>query len=257
MKPNHCLLLLYRGERADANFYYASGVDIDHAFFIEQNGSRTLLVSRMNEALARKRFRGRVVTYQNPIDALSRYLKGKKVMIDEESLPFSIARKIQAFCTIEPASEQLSKQRMRKRENEVAYISKATSLTRSILEDLEILEGMRECDVQKQLLRATVDRGVEPAFEPIVATARNARFPHYRAGNAKIQGMLLVDYGVRYHGYCSDVTRCFILRKNAKIERTYEAIQQVSSELLDAIQSMLTEIHASTTSPLNWSRRRP
>ena len=54
-----------------------------------------------------------------------------------------------------------------------------------------------------------------PAFEPIVAAAENSAFPHHQTSDKKIKNgeILLIDFGARYKGYCSDMTRVVSLGK--------------------------------------------
>jgi Xaa-Pro aminopeptidase len=49
----------------------------------------------------------------------------------------------------------------------------------------------------------------EPSFETIVASGPNAAKPHHRPGPGRIEAgdTVVVDFGARYDGYCSDMTR--------------------------------------------------
>lgn len=233
-------ILLYKEENFNANFYYHAKLDIDHAFFLLLNGQRILLVSKMNEALARKKFKGKVIVYKNPLEELKKLIKGKKIAVDGRSLPWYLARKLKRICKLEDASEWLGLKRIRKKPEEVRNIAKATKLTKKILSKLQLRVGMIETEVKRQLLSATLEQGLEPAFEPVVATAANARYPHHSSGTSKLRDMILIDYGVKYRRYCSDVARCFFLRKNKKMEQAYEKCQSISKELLDALPSLRT-----------------
>ncbi|HLC68210.1 MAG TPA: M24 family metallopeptidase [Candidatus Bilamarchaeaceae archaeon] len=232
-------MLVYRGEQFDANFYYFAGVDIDHAFFLQKGKKRILLVPKMNEAAARETFRGTVVAYKDAFRELRRMLSGT-VGVDERNISLHAAKRLKKICRLENASENMLQERMRKKKEEINAMAKATRLTREILDNLELKEGIREEEVKKQLLQATLEEGAGPAFEPIVATAKNARFPHYQPGKARLKDMVLIDYGVKYDRYCSDVTRCFFLRKNKKMEEAYEKCRAVSEALLDEMADMRT-----------------
>jgi len=57
-------------------------------------------------------------------------------------------------------------------------------------------------------------RGASDAsFEPIIGTGPSSSLPHYRPADIDIKRdtFLLIDYGARYQGYCSDITRTFAL----------------------------------------------
>lgn len=62
------------------------------------------------------------------------------------------------------------------------------------------------------------------SFEPIIATGPASSLPHYRPGDIDIKRdtFLLIDYGARYHGYCSDITRTFSIGNvPAKLKEIY------------------------------------
>jgi Xaa-Pro aminopeptidase len=48
-----------------------------------------------------------------------------------------------------------------------------------------------------------------PSFETIVAVGPHASLPHYRPGSTRIRAdcLVLLDWGARVGGYCSDLTR--------------------------------------------------
>lgn len=69
-------------------------------------------------------------------------------------------------------------------------------------------------------------RGASDAsFEPIIATGPASSLPHYRPGDIDIKQdtFLLIDYGARFKGYCSDITRTFSLGNvPAKLKEIYK-----------------------------------
>ncbi|MEW6749238.1 MAG: M24 family metallopeptidase [Candidatus Micrarchaeota archaeon] len=229
------MLLLYRGEEFDANFFYHSGADIDHGFFLEDDGKRTLFVSRMNEALARASFKGKVVAFDDAVKTLSPHIAKKEVGFDGASMSARMAGKLGRLCRLEDRSEELLRSRAEKRPGEVSAIRKAVSLTKDIFDSLDLSAAKTEDDIKAQLMRLTFERGAEPAFDPIVATGKNTAYPHYRSGRKRLGGLVLVDYGVRHNHYCSDLTRCFILDGDQKKKRQYEELQNVCFSLVDSL----------------------
>jgi Xaa-Pro aminopeptidase len=71
--------------------------------------------------------------------------------------------------------------------------------------------GRTESDVSRDLQRMTVEEGHEVAAFAIVASGPNGASPHHEPGQRVIsQGDLVIcDFGGRYRGYFSDVTRTF------------------------------------------------
>lgn len=234
-------LLLYRGESFDPNFFYHSGVDIDHAFYLK-SGSEYLFVPKLNEAYANKHFRGKVITYQDPFFEISKYSKPRRSLMhcDFSSISAAMAGRLSGISRISDYSKQLAKMRMRKKPDEISSIRKAARMTREIFASLDFSKAKTELDLEKQIRLMTAEMGLEPAFPPIVATDSSTAFPHYYAGKKKLGSLVMVDYGVRCRHYCSDLTRCFILDGDRKKKQEYEKLQGLFHSIIDKIPEQET-----------------
>lgn len=234
-------LLLYRGESFDANFFYHSGVDIDHAFFLKSD-KRYLFVPKLNEAYAKKHFKGTVVTYHDPFHEISKRIKPRSSALhcDFVSISAAMAERLSGISRIKNHSKKLAHMRIRKKPDEVSAIGKAAKLTREIFESLDFKKAKSELDLEKQIKALTAQMGLEAAFAPIVATDSSTAFPHYYAGKKKLGSLVLIDYGVRYKHYCSDLTRCFILDGDRKKKQEYEDLQNVFHSIIDKIPEQRT-----------------
>ena len=226
--------LLYRGEEFDANFYYASKVDIDHSFFVVCGKERMLFVPRLNEKRARKEFDGKVAVYTK-ISDIAAQLGRRTYCVDGYSLPYSLFEKLSKKINLKDAAQKFQAARMKKTKEQVELIRKAVKITKSILKNLDFSEFDTEQDVRAHLLSETFERGLEPAFQPIVATGKNSSMPHYTPSNTKLKDYVLVDYGVRYKHYCADLTRCFFLKRDKKKEETDRILKQIVSEIVDEL----------------------
>ncbi|MDD5171427.1 MAG: M24 family metallopeptidase [Candidatus ainarchaeum sp.] len=232
------MLLLYSGGRLDTNFYYHSGLEIDHCFLLVNGKSRTIFVPKMNEALAKARFHGRVVVYEDVLEALSPYIKRKTVLADFHSLNALMAKRLSRFCRLKDHSLELVRMRMVKRKDEVAKIAKAAKYTHQIFDSLDFRKAKTELGLKKQILIATMELGLEPAFEPIISTDQNTSYPHSTPTSKKLGSLVMVDYGVKYGHYCSDVTHCFIRDGDRKKKEQYEKLQDVCHSLIDSLPEM-------------------
>lgn len=119
-------------------------------------------------------------------------------------------------------------------------------------------EGISEKEVAKRFEIFCLEKGADAlSFDPIIAFGENSAFPHYRAGERKLKkgDIVLIDIGVVFQKYCSDMTRVvffgapdpllvewldFVIRANqAAIQR---CSQNVSFKELDlAARSVLKE----------------
>ncbi len=232
------MMLLYRGESFDANFFYHSGVDIDHSFFLADGGRKKLFTPKMNEGAARAAFKGRVVTYTDPMEALAPYIKRKTVLCDGASMSLRMSGRFSKICRSKDHSLELLKMRERKKPGEVNDIRKAVRETKEIFHALDLRKAKTELGLQKQIMVETAERGLEQAFDPIVATDLSTSYPHYKANNKKLGSLVLVDYGVRWNHYCADLTRCFILDGDRKKKAEYEKLENICHAITDELPEL-------------------
>lgn len=74
--------------------------------------------------------------------------------------------------------------------------------------------------------------GGQASFETIVAFGANGSRPHHRCGNRKLRknDTILIDFGVRYKGYCCDLTRCLVVGKTGSLyEKAYGAAKEAQA----------------------------
>jgi Xaa-Pro aminopeptidase len=100
--------------------------------------------------------------------------------------------------------------------DEVALIAKAALIATNALTRVisQIVPGQSELEVAGILEKALRDEGSEEApFPPIVASGPRSALPHARASRRVIEkgDLLLLDFGAQYQGYCSDITRTFVI----------------------------------------------
>jgi Xaa-Pro aminopeptidase len=125
-----------------------------------------------------------------------------------------------------------------KTKQEIKKIKKACKITcklfKKTLKELKKSNFKTEKDICDFLLSKTQELNLKPAFKPIIASATNARSPHHQATNKKLKkGFLIVDYGVKYQGYCSDMTRTFYMGKVSKKEiELYNRVLSVQKECI-------------------------
>jgi Xaa-Pro aminopeptidase len=77
----------------------------------------------------------------------------------------------------------------------------------------ERFSGRREVDVHRELVDRMLDAGHERANFAIVASGPNAASPHHDPTDRVIEpgDVVLCDFGGTMHGYCSDITRMFVV----------------------------------------------
>jgi Xaa-Pro aminopeptidase len=87
-------------------------------------------------------------------------------------------------------------------------------------------------------------RGAEgSSFPVIVAAGPASSLPHYRPGEKLIaQGQpLLIDWGAKFNGYCSDLTRTLLLgRVSPEIKTAYKVVLEAQQAAIDFLRPGVT-----------------
>ncbi|MBI5905556.1 MAG: aminopeptidase P family protein [Deltaproteobacteria bacterium] len=122
--------------------------------------------------------------------------------------------------------------RMRKEPGEIREIEAATAIAAAAL--LRVLSGgtrgRTERAVAADLEREMIRRGADGvSFPPIVADAARSAMPHASPGGSRISGKgpLVLDFGARKNGYCSDETVTVIpSRPEPRIGKVFDAVRR-------------------------------
>jgi Xaa-Pro aminopeptidase len=79
---------------------------------------------------------------------------------------------------------------------------------------------------------------VKLAFPTIVSSGKNGAEIHHKPKNSKLKGFTVIDFGVKYKGYCSDMTRTvFVGKINEKQKKLYEKVKRVQENSLRRLKT--------------------
>lgn len=139
-----------------------------------------------------------------------------------------------------PSPDVLKPLRMIKSPEEVDKIREACKITDACLQHLTRMmqPGVTEYDVQLDLEFFIRRSGAEVAFDPIVVSGANSARPHGQATEKKLEvgDFFTLDLGARKDGYCSDITRTFVI--GDADERQREIYGQVLEAQVAAITAL-------------------
>jgi len=203
---------------------------------------------RFEEELAALPDRVRIVIRKGPIApaavGLIKELRLKRVGIQVEHLTgatrHELVKALGAKRIID-TSGVLTRLRVIKDESEVRLIRKAVSVQESAMEALLRLvrPGMKESEVAALLEYGMKSRGADgTSFDTNVSARANGSKPHYRPGAVTLKRgtPLLIDWGARVGGYCSDMTRTFHFgRWSPAMREIYEVVLEAHLAAIDAI----------------------
>ncbi len=83
-----------------------------------------------------------------------------------------------------------------------------------------------ECEIEAVLSAEFISGGARHAYQPIIASGKNACLLHYIDNNSKInnQELLLVDAGAEVENYAADITRTFPISRLSKRQKEVLAV---------------------------------
>ncbi len=70
---------------------------------------------------------------------------------------------------------------------------------------------MTEKELESRLLNEIKSAWCRPSFDPIIAAGSNAAHPHWKADDTPLHGFVVIDFGVVYEWYMSDMTRTIFI----------------------------------------------
>ena len=128
---------------------------------------------------------------------------------------------------------------------ELEFIKKACEITDRAFNNLlpRIKEGMSENETAAELeylMRLYGASGT--SFSTIVAFGKNSSIPHYETGERKLKfgDIILIDFGCKVGGYCSDCTRTFLFGddgKHSEFKTAYDRVLEAHMLLKEKLVS--------------------
>lgn len=169
---------------------------------------------------------------------------GIKALGVEENVSYGEYRSLEElFKGIEfvAVDEAFSKIRAIKTEREISLIKTAQSVTETAFNEILpfIKEGVTEIEIAARLEYIMLKKGCELAFDSIVAFGENGSKPHAHRSERKLRRgeFVTMDFGAKYKGYCSDMTRTVALGAvDERKARAYNAVLEANKLAEKAIK---------------------
>lgn len=234
---------------------YVTGLEAENACAVVDKTGATLYTDMRYMEAAEKLLQGTDVTpvlYKQD-EVLKRLAAYKAVGISFEQTTHA------EFLVLEKAGvklvnidDKLAQAMTVKNEWELENIAKACEIAEKAFLALlpEIKEGMTETEVAALLeynMRKLGAQGL--SFETIVAFGAHAAVPHHETGTEKLKfgDEILIDFGCKVNGYCSDITRTFLFGDDGKHEafkKAYAAVLKAHELAKENITSGMTGAEA-------------
>jgi len=234
------------------NILYLTGFDTSNAgLLVEPDGGATLFtdfryieVARTIEGVEAK------LTKRSLIDDIAEHLP-PGVQFEADVLPYAQWQKL-SKAKVQPKASRGIVEELRsvKDEEEQRAIRRAARIADRALEALtaETFVGRTEREVSWRLRELMHAHGADDvSFEAVVAAGPDGALPHAVPGDRLIETrtLVVVDFGVRIDGYCSDCTRT--LSTGAipdRLRRAYDVCLAAQEAAVAGIRPTMTGVEA-------------
>ena len=247
------VIVIMNGAIADATFFYVTGYQ--HGLFEQSaailypDGCREIICPELEATAADSDAH----IYHDQAEKRALFhevLHGGSIGINAPWISHRDATWLQDQCreaSLLDVSSAVRQARLVKDEPEIAAIRRACDIAVGVADELPVYlqDDMTESDVMAEVQYALAQRGATPSFPSIVAFGRHSALPHYTTGEAARAWPALIDFGARYHRYCSDITRTFT--GSGTQEDVYQTVQEGQQLALDMMKPGVAarEVHAS------------
>ncbi|MBI4232764.1 aminopeptidase P family protein, partial [Candidatus Peregrinibacteria bacterium] len=105
----------------------------------------------------------------------------------------------------------------------------------------KLSQPLYEIDLARKIKELGAEFGAEDvSFDPIVGFGKNSSIVHHNPGKTKLKkgDIVLIDMGMKYQGYCSDMTRMiFTAKPSQKQKEIYEIVLKAQMAALKGIRA--------------------
>lgn len=167
---------------------------------------------------------------------------GEKMYIDE----FAAFKSALDGFKLKPAEEYIQAKRAVKTDEEISVITVAQQIAEGALKraSARIKAGITERELMAAINYEMIIGGAEKySFETIVAFGANSAQPHHHPSDKKLDKneLILIDMGVKYKGYCSDMTRTFCIGSpDKKLVEIYGIVKDAQEYAIKNIKAGMT-----------------
>ena len=161
--------------------------------------------------------------------------EGIRNLAIEPSLVYSNYEKFKDDFKIE-SKNYVDKQRMIKSSSEIENIKKATQIAQTAFKELDVANRKETEDVLAfDLVRLMIENGASgESFDTILVSGSNTSLPHAIPQSKTLETPILVDWGAKYNGYCSDNTRTIVY--NEKEQEIFDIVRESHDKAIKAIK---------------------
>jgi len=228
---------------------YLSGVPLMDGMVLLTTREVFFLLDGRYDTLGRKVLHhGKVVRFQHDLRSWKKLVhkrRWKKVGYDTNSSTVLFwLKKLRPHTHFVLFPQLVEEIRIIKSAKEINSIWEACSLSSLIYEEVKesIRWDMSEWEIQKLIRKIALEHDVlDFAFDAIVAVGKHTSYPHYilaqQQRTLQPGDVILIDMGVTFQGYKSDMTRMIFVGKPSKVmKKWYTTILDIQEKIIDTIR---------------------
>ncbi|MTI95864.1 MAG: aminopeptidase P family protein [Firmicutes bacterium] len=184
---------------------------------------------------------------QNPWELMREHAEravGAKpvIAVEKDFLPMNRAEALMGIfpgATLVAADAKIAALRNIKNEVEIESMRKAARLADKAIETAAglLTEGVTELEVTAEVEHQMRKLGAPMAFSTIMLFGPRSAYAHGVPGDAKLKpgDQILIDLGVVYNGYCSDITRTFAYKyAKPEFQKMYDVTLEAQLAAVEA-----------------------
>ncbi len=222
----------------EVDLFYLTGLKLSAGCLVVHSQGAFLLVDNRYFEMCRKR---------SPVPVILSDKTGLKealgaipsLCFDAQATSYVRFQELEKLVSLRPIDSPVAHLRMIKEPEEIVYLKEAAALGAEGFDFVKGLlkEGIKENELALELEIFWKRRGSKAlGFEPIIAFGANSAMPHYRSGDVALKtGMnVLIDIGVNYRHYLSDMTRVlFFGEPDPRLKAIYKVVAEAQAKALD------------------------
>lgn len=229
------------------NIRYLTGLELTAGFLLALPRRYVLFVDSRYSEMARRRADGFLV--KDSADLVKTMEKIGECGIEADKVTIirvvNWKRKFKntKFVRTVGAVEEFRRQ---KDPEELSRLRRARKMTQELLRRVPSMlrRSITEERLARQLIIWALEMGADGlSFDPIVGFGTHTSSPHHRPTNRSLRkgDIVQIDVGVKYKGYCADMSEVFFTAKPSKVElKVYDALCEAKDAATLAVKTGVT-----------------
>lgn len=233
-----------------SNIFYLSGLNIDNCYILIEKKEQYLFTDyRFKQEVGTvSDFYNIVLVKSKMLNCISErcrkdninklVLEGKYISVEK----YNKVKSLLSCREIITHYDIVERLRLIKEPSEIEKIKKSVNILTQLYDKMDYF--VKESDTEWVLandLEYYLKKELHTVFSfpPIIATEKMSSFPHATPKDSPIMESryLMLDMGVKYDGYCSDLTRIYVLSKmNSRQIKVYELLREHQRKLINLVK---------------------